>query len=201
MASCVRCKKSPADYQESYLVVTRSTDNVTDTVRGKEKTVGESVSESLVGAVTCGICMDCHNKSAKATVRFTAFLGMAAGFIFVIAMKAGILAAIGAAAGGFLVMGGLAYLYCYKYKQEMQAQEEIREHLKAYASDMGANRVRLFIPVGENYYKSLFLFQMQNKGLSKPFSEKIYHELIESGAWKEYVEKEAIEPSEISPYL
>ena len=186
MASCLRCSKENAEYEKTFLVVIKDTSGSAGLPAPADSEIATET-EHLDGAAKFGICSDCHDKSAKVTVRTAAVVMGAMGVLLSIGSHLNILLALAIGIGGFLVGGGLSYLYCYHFSQESQALDEILEHIQGLYSVAGEKKIRLFIPVEQGMYKSESGFRFRNRRLSKEMTGKIYHELIENGKWEDYV--------------
>ncbi len=186
MASCLRCNKENAEYEKTFLIVIKDTSGSGGLAAPADSAIATET-EHLDGAATFGICSDCHDKSAKVTVRTAAVVAGAMGILLSAGSHLNILLVLAIGIGGFLVGGGLSYLYCYHFSQESQALDEILEHIQGLYSVAGEKKIRLFIPVAEGMYKSESGFRFRNRRLSKEMADRIYHELIENGAWEDYV--------------
>ena len=186
MASCLRCSKENAEYEKTFLVVIKDTSGSAGLPAPADSEIATET-EHLDGAAKFGICSDCHDKSAKVTVRTAAVVMGAMGVLLSIGSHLNILLALAIGIGGFLVGGGLSYLYCYHFSQESQALDEILEHIQGLYSVAGEKKIRLFIPVEQGMYRSESGFRFRNRRLSKEMAGKIYHELIENGKWEDYV--------------
>lgn len=186
MASCVRCSKENAEYENTFLVVMKDTSGTSGLGAHSDSEIATDT-EHLDGAATFGICSDCHDKSAKVTVRTAAAVMAGMGVLMSAGSHLNFLLVLGIGIAGLLVGGGLSYLYCYKFSQKSQALDEILEHIQAVYSFAGEKKIRLFIPVVEGMYRSESGFKFRNRRLSKEMAARIYHELIENGEWKDYV--------------
>ncbi|MBQ6326539.1 MAG: hypothetical protein IJI26_10785 [Clostridia bacterium] len=185
---CFNCGKSEAVFSEDCLVVEHKVNDFMNT---------RMESERLVGVTRAGLCPRCLNEASQNCSHLigTQWLSMAAGAMLFVGAALYFLggrldAPVVTAKLNLVQMIGLALAAAggpYLLLRNLLAPSMLR---KTPWKIMGnwPNATLNPVPVGDGYYRNYRDFKAINPFLGKEISEKIYSEIIETGAWRTMVE-------------
>ena len=195
---CCNCKEKEASFRQTCLMIDRQVSFSRGVSSGDRMQVTR---ESLSGTTHAGLCPECIKRLARKERSHLvghgfsrATLGLL--IIGVIAVVIGLLNQHNRNYSGlffkiFLCGGALALLSIPLFiTSRIAASKALRKAPWKLLGRRGLDEGRvvqgckLYVPVGDNYYRDLSEFRRINGWLSSQTADKLYREVIQSGAWR-----------------